>query len=99
MGIALFPQIKSSVISCWRSQRGQRLKHVDVIVRAAENGQTLFSYGLPFIRLPRLGESTEGAPIPNANWRKAFGTYLKEHGVDPVQTLKTMGIDPESSKS
>jgi hypothetical protein len=99
LGIALVPQIKTSVINVWRSQRGKRLRHLDVVVRVAEDGQTLFSYGLPFVRLPRPGESTEGTPTPNAKWRRAFEAYLKENGVDPVQTLKSMGIDPENDVS
>ena len=99
MGIALFPQIKTSVISVWRSQRGKRLRHMDVAIRIAKNGQTRFSFGLPFARALRPGESPAGAPTPNSKWIRAFEAYLKGRGVDPLQTLKSMGIDPESDRS
>jgi DNA-binding PucR family transcriptional regulator len=86
---SLLLQLKSSLINVWRSDFDKPLRHLNVVIRATENGKTLVSFCQPFIRLLRPSESAEGAPTLNAKWRRAMETYLKDRGVDPVQTLNT----------
>ncbi len=56
-------------------------------------GQTLVSFGAPFARMLRHGESAEGAPTLNSKWRRALEADLKSRGIDPDEALKSMGID------
>lgn len=92
-GTALFVQIKSSLINTWRSQTDKPLKHMNAVIRPAQGGQMLVSFGAPFSRMMRPGESAEGAPTLNAKWRRALESYLKARGVDPNEVLNSMGID------
>jgi hypothetical protein len=91
-GEALFLQIKSTLINGWRSQAGKLLKHLNLVIRAAEGGGTLFSFGAPFVRMLRPGESAEGAPTLNSKWRRSLEAELKRRGIDPNEVLKSMGL-------
>lgn len=90
---ALFLQVKSSLINTWRSEVDKPLKHMNAIIRGVEGGQTLVSFGAPFSRMLRPGESAEGAATLNSKWRRALEIDLTARGVDPVEVLKSMGID------
>lgn len=89
----LFLQIKSTLINAWRSQTDMPLKHFHVLVRAAERGQTRFSFGIPFVGIPRQEEVPEDAPKINSKWRRALEAYLESQGIDTDEVLKSMGID------
>ena len=89
----LFLQIKSTLINTWRSAVDNPLKHMNAMIRIAPDGQTLLSFGAPFSRMLRPGESAEGAPTLNSKWRRALEAYLAARGVDPDQVLRLMGID------
>lgn len=93
MEAALFVQIKSSLINAWRSETDKSLKHRNAVIRPAGSGQMLVSFGAPFSRMLRPGESAEGAPTLNSKWRRALEADLKARGVDPNEVLKSMGID------
>lgn len=95
MGAKLFLQIKSSMINTWRYDTQKPLKHMNALIRPVD-GQMLLSFGAPFSRLLRPGESTEGARQVNAKWRRALEADLKAKGIDPNELLKEMGIDLES---
>jgi hypothetical protein len=92
-GTALLVQIKSSLINTWRSETDKPLKHMNAVIRLAEGGRMLVSFGAPFPRMLRSGEATEGAPTLNAKWRRALEADLRDSGVDPDEVLKSMGID------
>lgn len=93
IGTALFLQIKSSLINTWRSEADKPLKHMNAVIRVAEGGQTLVSFGSPFSRMLRPGESTERVPTLNSKWRRALEADLTARGIDPSKVLKSMGID------
>ena len=93
MGAKLFLQIKSSLINAWRSEIDKPLKHMNAVIRPAEGGQTLVSFGSPFSRVLRPGESSEGAPMLNSKWRRALEADMMSRGIDPAEVLKSMGID------
>lgn len=88
-----FVQIKSTLINAWRSGNSKSLKHMNAIVRPKENGQALVSFGSPFFRTPRPGESLDGAPILNPKWRRALEADLKARNIDPDEVLRSMGFD------
>lgn len=91
--LARFLQVKSGLINAWRAERGKPLKHMNAVIRCAEGGKTLLSFGAPLTRMLRPGESTEGALPLNAKWRRALEADLKSRGIDPYQVLKSNGID------
>jgi hypothetical protein len=92
-GMTLFVQIKSSLINAWRHDNSKPLKHMNAVIRAAGGGQMLVSFGSPFSRMLRPGESAEGAPTLNSKWRRALEADLKARGIDPNEVLRSMGID------
>ena len=89
----LFLAIKSTIINAWRSQIDTPLKHFHVLVRAAERGHTSFSFGIPFVGMPRQDDVPEDAPKVNSKWRRALEAYLESQGIDTDEVLKSMGID------
>lgn len=96
MNMPLFAQVKTSLINVWRHEKSQRLRHLSVVVRPGPNGGTILSYGMPFVRLLREGESAEGAPAVSSKWHRALAMALEESGADPVEILRSMGIEPKS---
>ncbi|HQZ66534.1 MAG TPA: hypothetical protein PLY87_15695 [Planctomycetaceae bacterium] len=92
MGGTSFVHIKSSLINAWRSEIDKPLKHMNAVIRPAEDGQTLVSFGSPFSRMLRSGESAEGAPVLNSKWRRALLADMMSRGIDPAEVLKSMGI-------
>jgi hypothetical protein len=48
MGAAVFVQVKSILINTWRSDTEKPLKHMNAVIRRAEGGQMLVSFGAPF---------------------------------------------------
>ena len=93
MGGNVFVQIKCSLINTWRSEIDKPLKHMNVVIRPAEGGQTLVSFGSPFSRMLRPGESKEGAPMLNSKWRRALLADMMSRDIDPTEVLKSMGTD------
>jgi hypothetical protein len=93
MGAALSLQIKTTLINAWRSEAGKPLKHMNVVIRVADGGQTRVSFGAPIVRLLRPDESADGAPMLNSKWRRALEAVLEGYGVNPSEVLKSMGID------
>ena len=89
----LFGQIKSSLITAWRSEIDKPLKHMNAVIRPADAGQMRVSFGAPFQRMLRPGESAEGAPTLNSKWRRALEADLKARGINPNEVLKSIGID------
>jgi len=80
----VFTQIKSILINAWGGETDKPLKHMNVIIRIADNGQTLVSFcGSPSPRVLRSGELTDRAPILNSKWRKALEADMKNRGIDP----------------
>jgi hypothetical protein len=70
----------------WRDASATRpLKHVNAVIRVAEGGRPLVSFGAPFPRMLRPSESPEGAPRPNPKWRRALEAHMKDRGIDPNQ--------------
>ncbi len=92
-GVPLILQIKSTLINAWRSDGDKPLKHLNVVIRVAEGGQTRVSFGMPFMRLLRPNESSEEFPTLSSKWRRALEADFKRRGIDPNQVLKSMGID------
>ena len=88
-----FVQIKSSLINAWRFDNTKPLKHMNAIIRSIESGEMLVSFGSPFSRVLRPGESAEGAPSLNSKWQRAIEADLKARGIDPNEVLRSMGID------
>jgi hypothetical protein len=88
-GTALFLQIKSSLVNAWRSEAGKPLKHLNAVIRVAEGGGTLVSFGAPFVRMLRPDESVGGAPTLNSKWRRSLEAELKSRGIDPDEVLKS----------
>lgn len=76
-GTSMFVQIKSNLINAWRSDSTKPLKQMNAVIRGAEGGQTLVSFGSPFPQMLRRGESAEGAPMLNSKWRRALEAYLE----------------------
>lgn len=97
MGVALFTQFKSSLINTWRYDTEKPLKHLNAVIRSVD-GQMLVSFGAPFTRRLRPGESAEGAPTLNAKWRRALEADLKARGIDRNEVLKSMGINISKEK-
>ena len=93
MGAMLFMQAKSSLINMWRSEIDKPLKHMNAVIRPADAGQMRVSFGAPFSRMLRPGESAEGAPSLNSKWRRVLEADLKARGIDPNEVLKSMGIN------
>lgn len=96
MDSPLFAQIKSILINTWRCETDKPLKHLNAVVRPADNGQMLLSFGSPFSRMLRPDESSEGVTTLNSKWRRALEADLKARGVDPNEVLNSMGIDIKS---
>jgi hypothetical protein len=85
-GIALVLQTKTMLINLWRSDNSKPLKHFDLLVRVAEDGQTLFSFRQPIVRIPEPGEVLPKLPEPlNEKWRKALTDWLNRHQMDGGQ--------------
>ena len=93
MGAKLSLQIKSSLINAWRSEIDKPLKHMNAVIRPAEGGQILVSFGSPFSRQPFPGESADEALKLNSKWRTALEAYMMSCGIDQAEVLKSMGID------
>lgn len=91
-GHTLWLKTKSTLIICFLAETGNPLKFMSCIVRRHPQGMML-SFGRPFVRLPRSGESTEGAVPTNEKWRKSLATELARIGVDPEVMLREMGIE------
>lgn len=64
---------------------------MNVVIRPAEDGQMLVSFGCPIWRVLRPDESAEGIPTLNPKWRRALEAELKAHGIDPQEVLNSMG--------
>lgn len=75
--MASFIQIKSTLINAWRYDNDKPLKHMNAVIRIAEGGQTLVSFGSPSVRALHAGESAEGAPTLNSKWRRALEAYMR----------------------
>jgi hypothetical protein len=71
---------------------------MNAVIRPAEGGQMLVSFGAPFSRRLRPDESAEGAPTLNAKWRRALEADLKARGIDPNEVLKSM-VSPGNPRS
>lgn len=92
-GIAQFDSIKTSLIHTWRCDKSQPLKHMNAVVRRADEGKMLLSFLAPFSRMLRPGESADGAPSLNSKWRLAIEADLNLRGIDPKDVLKSLGIE------
>ena len=53
----------------------------------------MLSFGRPFVRLPRPGESTEGEVPTNEKWLKSLAVELARIGADPEALLRAMRIE------
>jgi hypothetical protein len=92
-GHKLYLKTKSTLINGFLGERGNALKTMSCVVRRHLQGMML-SFGLSFVRLPRPGESTEGAVPTNEKWRKSLAAELARIGADPEALLKEMGLLP-----
>jgi hypothetical protein len=92
-GMKLFVQVKTTLINSWRSDNSKPLKHMNAVIRKAIDGQTHISFGSPFSRLLRPGESAEGAPVINTKWRNALEAEIKEKSIDTKQVMRELGLD------
>lgn len=79
-GANLFLQTKTSLITAWRFDNTKPLKHLNVVVRVAEGGQSIVSFCQPFVRLPRPWEKVPEIPPLNAKWKNALGAMLERKG-------------------
>lgn len=93
IGRPIYLKTKSTLINGFLSQRGNALKTMSCMVRCHPEGMIL-SFGNPFVRLPRPGESSEGAVPTNEKWRKSLAVELERIGADPDVILKNMGLEP-----
>jgi hypothetical protein len=71
-------QVKTMLITAWRSDDTQPLKHFDLLVRDAGNGQLRLSPGHASFRLPSPGEPTAPQPEIHPKWAKAMADWLTE---------------------
>ena len=90
-GHSLWLKTKSTLINGFLAQSGNPLKVMSCVVRRHPQGMRL-SFGLPFVRLPTPGESTEEAVPTNEKWRKSLAAELARIGADPEALLQEMGI-------
>ena len=100
-GMNLFLQVKSSLINAWRSDTDMPLKHMNATIRRVEPTteqpeQMLVSFGAPFARLLRPGDSEAKATPLNPKWRRALEADLKARGIDLTEVPNQMRIDPQS---
>jgi hypothetical protein len=64
--------------TAWRSDDTRRLKHFDVLVRDAGNGQLRLSPGRASFRLAGPGEPAPPHPEIHAKWAKAMTDWLRQ---------------------
>ena len=81
-GHTLWLKTKSTLINGFLAQTGNPLKVMSCVVRRHPQGMML-SFGRPFVRLPRPGESTEGEVPTNEKWLKSLAVELARIGADP----------------
>ena len=93
-GLALELQEKAAFINSWRSDNSRPLKHMNAVIRRAEDGRTLLSFGIPFLKVPDVDQERDGVPSLSSKWRKALIADWIAQGLDPAELLKVAGIDP-----
>lgn len=71
-------QVKTMLIAAWRSDGARPLKHFDLLVRDAGNGQLRLSPGRASFRLARQGEPAPPQPEVHPKWEKAMTDWLRE---------------------
>jgi hypothetical protein len=91
-GHTLWLKTKSTLINGFLAETGNPLKVISCVVRRHPQGMML-SFGRPFVRLPRPGESTEEAVPTNEKWRKSLAGELARIGAGPEALLRDMGVE------
>ncbi len=89
----LYTQVKTTLITGWRHEKHSPLKHLNLVIRRADDGQSVFSFCDPFVRFPSPGKSLPNAPQLNSKWHRALTAALNRKGIDPHEMLRSIGLD------